>query len=158
MIQTIVLTQITYNKDALSFYRRVVFFVFYFHFYYNTYIIFQWNLFQSNSYIIGPNTSMDCRGVQFNYKYCMYWSRLEVLFARRVRNYPRNLYIKEEQTTQWPKENVQTTIYKTYKTKDWVTRTPLKTGGELMCSGRVGSSCSTSDIACICLGFSIEMF
>jgi hypothetical protein len=32
----------------------------------------------------------------------------------------------------------------TYKTKDRVTRTPLKTGGELRCSGRVGSSCSTS--------------
>jgi hypothetical protein len=26
----------------------------------------------------------------------------------------------------------------------WVTRTPLKIGGELRCSGRVGSSCSTS--------------
>ena len=33
----------------------------------------------------------------------------------------------------------------TYKTKDQVTRTPLKTGGELMCSGRVSRSCSTSD-------------
>ena len=33
----------------------------------------------------------------------------------------------------------------TYKTKDQVTRTPLKTGGELLCSGRVSSSCSTSD-------------
>jgi len=32
----------------------------------------------------------------------------------------------------------------TYKTKDRVTRTPIKTGGELRCSGRVGSSCSTS--------------
>jgi len=32
----------------------------------------------------------------------------------------------------------------THKTKDRVTRTPLKTGGELRCSGRVGSSCSTS--------------
>ena len=39
-----------------------------------------------------------------------------------------------------------TTIYTkhTHKTKDWVTRTLLKTGGELRCSGRVGSSCSTS--------------
>jgi len=27
----------------------------------------------------------------------------------------------------------------TYKAKDRVTRTPLKTGGELRCSGRVGS-------------------
>jgi hypothetical protein len=33
----------------------------------------------------------------------------------------------------------------THKTKDWVTRTPLKTRGELGCSGRVSSSCSTSD-------------
>jgi hypothetical protein len=33
----------------------------------------------------------------------------------------------------------------TYKTKDQVTRTPLKTGSELGCSGRVSSSCSTSD-------------
>ena len=33
----------------------------------------------------------------------------------------------------------------TYKTKDRVTWTPLKTGGELMCFGRVGSSCSTRD-------------
>ena len=32
----------------------------------------------------------------------------------------------------------------THKTKDRVTRTPLKIGGELKCSGRVGSSCSTS--------------
>ena len=34
----------------------------------------------------------------------------------------------------------------TYKSKDRVTRAPLKTGGELRCSGRVCSSCSTSDI------------
>jgi hypothetical protein len=33
----------------------------------------------------------------------------------------------------------------THKTKDRVARTPLKTGGELRCSGRVSSSCSTSD-------------
>ena len=37
----------------------------------------------------------------------------------------------------------QTTIYKTYKAKYRVTRTLLKTGGELRCSGRVGSYCST---------------
>ena len=33
----------------------------------------------------------------------------------------------------------------TQKTKDRVTRTPLKTGDELGCSGNAGSSCSTSD-------------
>jgi hypothetical protein len=71
---------------------------------------------------------------------------------RRVWRYQRGnqkTYIDEEQTTQWPKEKVQK--YKqrstkhTYKTKDRATRTPLKTGGELGCSGRVRSSCSTSD-------------
>ena len=53
----------------------------------------------------------------------------------------------EGQTTQWPKEKVQkdkqrSTIH-TFKTKDRVAGIPLKTGGELRCSGRVGSSCST---------------
>jgi hypothetical protein len=33
-----------------------------------------------------------------------------------------------------------------HKTKDRVIRTPLKTGGDLRCSGRVSSSCSTSGI------------
>jgi hypothetical protein len=33
----------------------------------------------------------------------------------------------------------------TQKTKEWATRTPLNTGSELRCSGRVGSSCSTSE-------------
>jgi hypothetical protein len=32
----------------------------------------------------------------------------------------------------------------THKTKDRVARTPIKTGVELRCSGRVGSYCSTS--------------
>ena len=50
---------------------------------------------------------------------------------------------RDQHTTQWPKENVQkdkqrSTKY-TYKTKDRVTWTPLKTGGELRCSGRVES-------------------
>jgi len=42
------------------------------------------------------------------------------------------------------KDKQQSTKH-THKTKDRVTRTPLKTGGELRCSGRVNSSCSTSD-------------
>jgi hypothetical protein len=42
--------------------------------------------------------------------------------------------------------NISSTCRKhTYKTKDRVTRTQLKTGGELRCSGRKSSSCSTSD-------------
>ena len=33
----------------------------------------------------------------------------------------------------------------TQKNKDWATRTPLKSGGELMCFGRVSCFCSISD-------------
>jgi hypothetical protein len=72
-----------------------------------------------------------------------------ILFARRVWRYQRgnqNPYIEEEQTTQWPKEKVQKdkqgSTKHTYKTKHRVTRTPLKTGDELRCSG--SSFCSTS--------------
>jgi hypothetical protein len=42
-----------------------------------------------------------------------------------------NPYIEDEQKTQWPKEKVQKDQQRstkhTYKTKDQVTRTPLKT-------------------------------
>ena len=64
-----------------------------------------------------------------------------------------NQYIDEEQTTQWLKGKVQKDKQRStkhiYKTKDRVTRTPLKTVGELRCSGRVGSSCSTSGTRCV---------
>ena len=54
-----------------------------------------------------------------------------------------NPYIEEKQTAQWPNEKVQKDkqMYTkhTHKTKDRVTRTPLKTGDELWCSGRVGT-------------------
>ena len=57
--------------------------------------------------------------------------------AKRYQSGNHNPYIKEEQTTQWPKEKVQkdkqrSTKY-TYKTKDRVTRTQLKTGLMLTC-------------------------
>ena len=62
-------------------------------------------------------------------------AKAEVKYIRRVWKYQRgnqNQYIKEEQITQWPKEKAQkdkqrSTKY-TYKTKDRVTRTPLKPG------------------------------
>ena len=61
-----------------------------------------------------------------------------------------NPYIEEEQTTQWQKVKVQKDKQRstkhTHKIKDRVTRTPLKTGGKLRRSGRVGSSWSTSGI------------
>jgi hypothetical protein len=75
--------------------------------------------------------------------------------VRRVWRHQRvnpNPYIEEEQTTQWPKGKVQKDkqrstkhTFCTYKTKDRVTPKPTKTGGKLRCSGRVSSSCSTSD-------------
>jgi hypothetical protein len=75
-----------------------------------------------------------------------------VILSRRAWRYQRgnqNPYIEEEQATQWPKGKVQKDKQRsakhTHKTKDRVTRTPLKTGGELRCSGRVGIFCSTSD-------------
>ena len=43
------------------------------------------------------------------------------------------------------KKDKQRSTKHTLKTKDRVTRTPLKTGGELRCSG---SSCTTSGIRC----------
>jgi hypothetical protein len=49
-----------------------------------------------------------------------------------------NDIVWEEQTTQWPKEkrqkDKQQSTKHTHKTKDRVARTPLKHGGELMCS------------------------
>ena len=63
---------------------------------------------------------------------------LNFLCIRRVWRHQRgnhNPYIEEEQTTLWPKEKVQKDKQQkhAYKTKDRVTRTPLKTGGELRC-------------------------
>ena len=59
-----------------------------------------------------------------------------------------NLYIEEEQTIQWPQVKVQKdkqrSIKHTQKTKDRVTQTPLKTGGDLKSFGGISSSCSTS--------------
>ena len=61
--------------------------------------------------------------------------------------------IEEEQTIQWSKEKVQKDKQRstkhTHKTKDRVTRTPLKTGGELGCSEKVNSSSSTCLTCCV---------
>ena len=73
------------------------------------------------------------------------------ILGRRMWRYQRGSqipYIEEEQTTQWPNENVQKdkqrSIKHTHTNKDRVTRTPLKTGGEIMCSWMVSSPWSTS--------------
>ena len=48
---------------------------------------------------------------------------------------------RHQQTKDTRKNNDLQNI--TQKTKDRTTGTPLKTGNELLCSGRAGSSCST---------------
>jgi hypothetical protein len=75
------------------------------------------------------------------------WANTVGLQIRRAWRYQRsnqNPYIEEEQTTQWLKEKVQKDKQRstkhTHKTKDRVTRIPLKTWGELRCSGRVSTS------------------
>jgi hypothetical protein len=54
------------------------------------------------------------------------------------------IWKKNRQHNNQKKKDKQRSTKHTYKTKDRVTRTPLKTGAELMYSGRVSSSCSTS--------------
>jgi hypothetical protein len=39
---------------------------------------------------------------------------IQCLMAKRYQRGNHNQYIEEQQTTQWPKEKGQTTIYKTY--------------------------------------------
>ena len=54
--------------------------------------------------------------------------------AKRQKDRQHNGKKKKEKKTNNDLQNI------THKTKDRVTRTPLKTGGELRCSGKVGSS------------------
>jgi hypothetical protein len=65
-----------------------------------------------------------------------------------------NPYIEEKQTTQWPKEKVQKDKQRstkhTYKTKDRVTRIPLKIGGrhhDLVHRYRISLSQMTTDMS-----------
>jgi hypothetical protein len=67
---------------------------------------------------------------EHNYEY-----KYQNIFLRKIWRYQRgnqNPYIEEEQTTQCPKEKIQKDKQRStkhaYKTKDRVTRTPLKTG------------------------------
>ena len=60
--------------------------------------------------------------------------------ANRYQRGNQNPYIEEEQTTHWSNEKAQKDKQRytkhIHKTKYRVTRTPLKTGGGPMCSGR----------------------
>ena len=60
-----------------------------------------------------------------------------VIRIRKSKDRQHNGQKKKDKRTNNDRQNI------TYKTKYLVTRTPLKNGGELRCSGRVSSSCST---------------
>ena len=62
----------------------------------------------------------------------IFWRRVEIYHQRANLN----LQTEDRQTTRWRKEEGQTTINKTLHRKltDRATRTPLKTGYELICS------------------------
>ena len=69
---------------------------------------------------------------------------IDLVYLTKVWTYQRgnqNPYIEGGQTTQWSKERglkeKQRSTKHSYKTKDRVTQTLLRTGGELRCSGRV---------------------
>ena len=53
------------------------------------------------------------------------------------------LCVKQQSMNNKSRDKQRSTKH-THKTKDQATRTPLKSGGELRCSERVSSSCSTS--------------
>jgi hypothetical protein len=75
----------------------------------------------------------------------IYHSREEFEDTKRGNQHP---YIEKEQTTQWPNEKVQKHKQRStkheHKTKDRVTRTPQRTGGELRCSGSSSFSFSVT--------------
>jgi hypothetical protein len=112
-----------------------------------------------------PSTSVIL--IDYQYNSPLFFTRMLIFFmnheyycsfnVRRVWRHQRvnhNPYIAEGQTTQCPKEKGQkdkqrsTKYCSTQKTKDRVTRTPLKTGGR-RCSGRASSPCSTNDTRCV---------
>ena len=69
-----------------------------------------------------------------------------IIFKNRVWRYQRgyqNPYIEDEQKTQWPKEKCKRTN-NDLQNMHIKLKTRLKTGGQIRCSGRIGSSCFTS--------------
>ena len=88
--------------------------------------------------------------------YKIYYKKIEYKI-RKFKFWKKSLKIPKRQSESVYRRRTDTTMAKrkvqkdkqrstkyTYKTKDRVTRTPLKTGDELRSSGRVSSSCSTS--------------
>ena len=84
-----------------------------------------------------------CSHILYNlWIFCFLWERFEdtkwVIRIRKSKNRQNNDQKEKVQ------KNKQRSTKHTHKTKDRVTRTPLKTGGELGCFGRVSNSCSTN--------------
>jgi hypothetical protein len=95
------------------------------------------------------NADPNLRSIDINWGVRDYKTVVDLRRVWRYQKGNQNPYVEEEQTTQWPEEKVQNDNQRstkhTHKTKDRVTRTPLKTGDALRCSGRVSSSSSSSD-------------
>ena len=93
------------------------------------------------------NTSIPCDSVINIPRYNRYMSLINLKKRLMIpKGKSESVYRRTDNTMAIRKcTKVQKTMYKhTYKTKDRVTRSPLRTGGELRCSGRVSSSCLTS--------------
>jgi hypothetical protein len=81
--------------------------------------------------------------------FIMYFPKILIsIFIRRVEDTKGVIRIRKSKNGQYngqKKKNKQWSTKHTHKTKDRVTRTPLKPGvNSFKCSGRVSSSCSTS--------------
>ena len=85
-------------------------------------------------YISKKNSQHNGQKIPKGQSESIYQRRTDNTMAKRYQRGNQNLYIKEEQATQWTKENVQKDKQRstkhTCKTEDRVTRTPLKTGRE----------------------------
>ena len=79
-----------------------------------------------------------CNQVNTNIKWKLNTKTTLKISIRKSMDRQRNDQQKKDKRTTHDLQN------NTHKTKDQITRTPLKTGGELRCTGMVSSSCSTS--------------
>jgi hypothetical protein len=109
----------------------------------NTFKLFGFQIFRYWAYLMKVIPEMRVGRTNFDIYVLNYTNSLGRVWRYQRSN--QNPYNEEEQTTEWWKEKVQLSTKHTNKTKDRVTRSSLKTGGELMCSERVSSSCSTND-------------
>jgi hypothetical protein len=90
-----------------------------------------------------------CDGFILDLRKSICWEEFEdsqeVIRIRKSKDRQHNDQKKNDKRTNNDLQNI------THKIKDRVARTPLKTWGELRCSRRVSSSCSTGGIRCVTL-------